>query len=390
MGKAVFDVELLHAEDTNNHPCVSLALPATPWELADALDALRLGDGGMIVDVLDYHGYDFLDDHLAHRENIYALNELAKRLSEWNDVQRETFRGMVSLEKLGEDHCLPTLINIAYSENSYNVAFGAVDDEKLGRFYVDGGFVPETDDLTDAQCELLDYAKIGRNMREGENGTFTAAGYVVKTSEIEEVYPSLDLKPGKPDYALLLKLNAVDCGQTTMRKLPASQADLDAALSQLGRENWHDVSYTCEDCRVPALKDAISVTETMSVPYRAARILDKLGDRELVKYKAILEARGFDSLADALDVAETLDEYIYAPEFASYEDIARGEIGVAVSDETAKLLLPFVSLTVFGKAVAEHDRLVLTGYGGVERRDSQPIQTVTAENTPTMGGMEMM
>ena len=386
MGKAVFDVELLHAEDTNNHPCVSLALPATPWELADALDALRLGDGGMIVDVLDYHGYDFLDDHLAHRENIYALNELAKRLSEWNDVQRETFRGMVSLEKLGEDHCLPTLINIAYSENSYNVAFGAVDDEKLGRFYVDGGFVPETDDLTDAQCELLDYAKIGRNMREGENGTFTDIGYIVKTGEIEEIYGLLDLKPGKPDYAVLLKLTAADCGQTTMLKLPTSQADLDAALRQLGRDNWHDVSYTCEDCKVPALRDAISATSAISVVDRAARTLAQFTDEKLIQYKTLLAARGFDGLADALDAADTLDEYVFSPEFASFEDIGRGEINLTMSGDTAELIMPYVNLCGFGKAVAEHDRLILTEYGGIERRDSQPIQTQRSSEQ-SIGGM---
>ena len=58
MAEPVFEVELLHEADTGKHPVVSLALPATPWELLDAMDALRLSDGdGMIVDIIDYHGF---------------------------------------------------------------------------------------------------------------------------------------------------------------------------------------------------------------------------------------------------------------------------------------------------------------------------------------------
>ena len=41
----------------------------------------------------------------------------------------------------------------------------------------------------------------------------------------------------------------------------------------------------------------------------------------------------------------------------------------------------------FGKAVAERDNLVLTNYGGIERRDGQPIQAQTAEQQ--MGGMTL-
>lgn len=386
MAKPVFEVELLHTSDTDKQLCVELTLPATPWELADAVDTLRLADNdGMTVDILNCHGYDFVDEHLGGHENIYALNALAQKLAEWDDVQREAYRGMVAIERLGEDHSLPALINIAYSADSYNVA-EAVNDEQLGRFYVDGGFVPETDDLTDEQCELLDYAKIGKRMRTGEKGIFTAIGYVVKTGELQETFSSLDLKPRRPDYTVLLKLT--ESGR--MLKLPMSRDELAHTLEKLEKESWQDVPYLCVDCRVPALREAISATSVISVANRAAQTLHGLSDSELRQYKAVLEARGFDSLADALEVADALDEYVFSPEFASYEDIGRGELRFAMDKTAADILMPYVNLRGYGKAVAEHDHVYLTGYGGIERRDGQPIQRAGIEETPAMGGMEMM
>ena len=39
--------------------------------------------------------------------------------------------------------------------------------------------------LPDSAYALLDYAKIGKQMRESEAGTFTPHGYVVRTEELQ-------------------------------------------------------------------------------------------------------------------------------------------------------------------------------------------------------------
>ena len=49
MGEPIFDVELFHAAYSDRHPFVALTLPAAPWEMADAMDALRLGEGERMV-----------------------------------------------------------------------------------------------------------------------------------------------------------------------------------------------------------------------------------------------------------------------------------------------------------------------------------------------------
>ena len=204
MGEPIFDVELFHAAYSDRHPIVELTLPATPWEMADAMDALRLGEGErMVVEVLDSHDFDCVDLFIAAEDNIYALNVLAQRLSELNDGERAIFRGAVKIEAQKDGSIdLMKLIDLAFSTDSYNVAPDVRNDGQLGRFYAEGGFVPETDGLTDAQFELLDFAKIGRRMRESEDGTFCDVGYVVRTGEIVDVSRAIEFKPEAADYAV--------------------------------------------------------------------------------------------------------------------------------------------------------------------------------------------
>ena len=82
-----------------------------------------------------------------------------------------------------------------------------------------------------------------------------------------------------------------------------------------------------------------------------------------------------------LTTLDTLDDYVYSPEFASYEDVGRSNIRFLMGDDEADVLLPCIRLTDYGKAVAEHDHMILTGYGGIERRDGQPILTQEQELT---------
>ncbi len=391
MDKPIFDVELFHAAYSDRHPIVELTLPAAPWEMADAMDALRLGEGErMVVEVLDSHDFDCVDLFIAAEDNIYALNVLAQRLSELNDGERAIFRGAVKIEAQKDGSIdLMKLIDLAFSTDSYNVAPDVRNDGQLGRFYAEGGFVPETDGLTDAQFELLDFAKIGRRMRESEDGTFCDVGYVVRTGEIMDVSRAIEFKPEAADYAVLLEVGAIDTESRAMLRLPASPAELDRTLDILGVEEWSEISFRCADCRAPALCDAITLADNIAHANRAALYLQRMTDTELMTCKALLSARGVADLADAINLIDTLGDYVYSPEFASYEDVGRSNIRFLLDGDEADVLLPYVNLTDYGKAVAEHDHMILTNYGGIERKDGQPILTQNAKEQ-RMGEMEMM
>ena len=66
-----------------------------------------------------------------------------------------------------------------------------------------------------------------------------------------------------------------------------------------------------------------TTTAPLSVWY-----LSRLPEAELPKYKALLAALDITELHEALDLTQRLDEHLLAPEQASFEDIARGQLSV--------------------------------------------------------------
>ena len=184
---------------------VELDLPATDYELLDAMEQIRLEDGKHPY--LEFHAveeYDYLNERIQETD-IFPLNALAKRLAELDTRGMAVFEGLVcmDIQKGVETIPIGSLIDYAYSGECCHVLEDAVTDEELGRFLVENGFIPETDAIPDATLELLDYAQIGKNHREAEGSTFTGFGYVERHSEPRQVYKTLDLTPKKPAYTIL-------------------------------------------------------------------------------------------------------------------------------------------------------------------------------------------
>lgn len=84
MGKKVFSV-YMGDPDSSSHS--ELDLPATPWELIDALDKLRLEDGRESYwQVEDIGRYGFLAP-LLDDSDLYQFNALAEQLSTFDHAQ---------------------------------------------------------------------------------------------------------------------------------------------------------------------------------------------------------------------------------------------------------------------------------------------------------------
>ena len=110
----------------------------------------------------------------------------------------------------------------------------------------------------------------------------------------------------------------------------------------------------------------------------AAAARQAVDKRVLPKLMAVLEASGCAEPDDMPMIAGQLDQYILEPEHRSYKDIALADLRIIVGELALDMLLPYVDLDAYGKAVAGNMNLVLTSYGAVSRRDGQPI--------PAMGG----
>ena len=376
----------------NDDSYAAVTLPLTPYEMLDTLDKLRMTP----EEEPDWEICGFL----AHRElhdwigsgSVYELNALCQKLSELNPQESTVFEGLVEMEKEKDAKIIPMhrLLDLAYSTGQCHLLDDVHNAEQLGRFAAENGFVPEADDLSDKAFELLDFKKIGERFMHGEGGVIVKGGYVAQDGDLaQDVWKTLDLTPRKPDYAILVELIAPDPNDNVKLVLPAPPAELDAAMALTGAKNWSEVPCLCLDCRVPALRDMITDTNSLADANRAAECFNGITGAELPKFKAVLAALDITELHEALDLTLRLDEYLFTPEQTSYEDIAREQLRLIVGEQDAETLLPHVNLYQYGRALQEQYRLALTDYGGIERRDGQPIMAQTREQQ-TMGRMEMM
>ena len=393
--------KIFHVYATNDPDRdAELSLPATPYQIQDAFDKLRLEPGKLpYLDILDYREeYSYLERCIQKQPDIFQLNALAKKLSELSTTaSMASFEGLVGIEM--KKGALPVplsrLIDFAYSMNCCHIIGDAVTDYALGRFLAENEFVPEAEGLSDAAFERLDFATIGREHREAEGGTFTGFGYVEQHDPPVEVYKTLNLTPITPDYTILLKVSkgffndpSYDSGKTAQLKLPASPEVLETALEAVGAWDWREAGWSCLDCRAPSLSEIISDAEVgIDFLNDLAQRLADMEPKALSTYKALLEATDCKDLQSAEALMDSLDEYIFSPQYSSPAEVAKGELSVILCKTDAAFLVPHLNLYQYGQALIERCGGTLTAYGLIEREDHQPVQMM--ENKPSQGGMEM-
>ena len=205
------EVEIRRPGPLGANTSATLALPAAPYEILDALDRTRVTDERVIysTEILSCE-LDYLPQFLSPSSNLYELNHLCNRLTSLSDWELDCFEGMVmmdAVQKSYEPIPVDRLINMTASMEHCQIAYEAHDDESLGKFYAENGFVPQLDSVPDNIYAWLDFEKIGKEMREGEGGVFTPHGYVVQNGIIARLYQSGEAVPSeKPDYTVLLRV----------------------------------------------------------------------------------------------------------------------------------------------------------------------------------------
>lgn len=374
--------------DNSNH--AELELPATPWEMVDAMDRLRLSAGQEPYwQVEDMGRYEFLAPHLDGYD-LYQFNALAEKLRTFGDVDAVAFEGLVQMEldKLwqnnGGELTLRRVLDLAYSVDCCHVVPGITDDAALGQFYVENDFLPALATVPDSVLEMLDYEKIGRSMREGEGGVLTPRGYVMQESELRQAPSNLGRPPRKPPY--MIYFLCVSDVRAVKLYLPAKQAELDAVLDCLEVDSWQEVRLEECDAAMPEMWRFTDMAyDGMEQINRFAQCLEELDrNNELIKFKAVAQQLQLSRLEEAIALTGHLDEYSFEPEIHSPRELARDELGVITGEKECKLLLPHLDLDAYGQDVIRRDNGVLGDYGYLARLDGQPIQAPRQEMELTM------
>ena len=389
MAKKVFAMYLAKEGNPNSDASAKLDLPASLWELWDALDKVRLQkDDILYMEIEDYYAFAYLAPHLDGLEiSLSELNDLAALLSALDEVQEVAFDGFLRMEvqnKVDTNGGVITLqdlrdLAVSAKTDCYHVV-DAADDAQLGRFYAENGFIPELDGISDGVFEMLDFAGIGRMMRCSENGVFVGSLYVLRDGELTTAPPVQKTLPEKPGYLFRLTLGLCpDFGgnRTTVLDLPASEESLAAAQEQLGTLNWENTVVLNYDGILPnAAFFADLPTELEAFNEFAKAVQDiPFPEKQLPKLKALLKQFEVQDIETAMGLTEHLDDYVLTPEISSPQETAIDQLHFMTDDHSAELLLPHVNLFAYGNEIIREDNAVLSPYGLLHRADYQPMLT---------------
>ena len=385
MGKKIFEVYLAKEGVPNNEAYAKLDLPASLWELWDAMEKVRLKDGeALYMEIDDYYAFEYLAPHLEELDiSLNELNDLAALLSALDEVQEAAFEGLFSMDvqkKVNANGGVITLqdlrdLAISAKTDCYHVV-EAADDAQLGRFYAENEFIPELDGVSNEVFEMLDFAGIGRMMRCSENGVFVDSLYVLRDGELTTAPPVQKTLPGKRGNLFRLTLGLCpDFGgdRTAVLDLPASEEALAAAQEQLGTLNWENTAVLNYDGILPnaaVFADLPSELEEFNAFTKAARDIPR---SEVSKLKALLEQFEVRDIETALFLTEHLADYVLTPDLSSPQETAIDHLRFMTDDHSAELLLSHVNLYAYGCDLIKEDNATLSPYGLLHRADYQPI-----------------
>ena len=387
MAKKVFAVYLAKEDVPNSEAYATLELPASPWELWDALDKVRLQtDDILYMEIEDHYAFAYLAPHLDGLEiSLNELNDLAELLSALDEVQEVAFDGFLRMEvqnKVDTNGGVITLqdlrdLAVSAKTDCYHVV-DAADDVQLGRFYAENEFVPELDGISDEVFEMLDFAGIGRMMRCSENGVFVGSLYVLRDGELTTAPPVQKTLPEKPGYLFRLTLGLCpDFGGNRMAvlDLPASEEALAAAQEQLGVEGWEGVTVIDYDGIIPYAAEFTDLPmELKEFNALAAAVRDMPSpEKQLPKLKALLKQFEVQDIATAISLTECLDDYVLTPEISSPQETAIDQLHFMTDDHSVELLISHVNLYAYGCDLIREDNAVLSPYGLLHRTDYQPM-----------------
>ena len=389
MGKKIFEVYLAKEDVPNNEAYAKLDLPASLWELWDALDKVRLQtDDILYMEIEDYFAFAYLSPHLDGLDiSLNELNDLAALLSALDEVQEVAFDGFLRMEvqnKVDTNGGVITLqdlrdLAVSAKTDCYHVV-DAADDAQLGRFYAENEFIPELDGVSNEVFEMLDFAGIGRMMRCNENGVFVGSLYVLRDGELTTAPPVQKTLPEKPGYLFRLTLGLrPDFGgnRTAVLDMPASEEALAAAQEQLGTLNWENTVVLNYDGILPNAVFFADLPSELEAFNEFAKAVQNIPfpEKQLPKLKALLKQFEVQDITTALSLTECLDDYVLTPEISSPQETAIDQLHFMTDDHSAELLISHVNLYAYGCDIIREDNASLTPYGLLHRADYQPMLT---------------
>ena len=365
---------------------VELSLPVSQYEMMDAFEQIHSKSPGDVYwQVDEFYCFDYLAPHLDERMSIFEFNALTEQLSKLGAWQETALAGLLQMQEqkhIQENSGVITaqeLLTLAYNTDCCQVLADVHTDEELGRFYVENGFREDLDALPERVYELLDYAKIGKQMRAAENGVFTRSGYVI---QMEKLQPLPDYEPQREiSYMIRLTLmNHENEQKTAVLDLPATEQRLLEVQNELDAPEWYDAQFTGCDTIAPQLNPLLTDVEDLPRINELAKSLQELkASGQLTKFKAVVGATQCETLDDVFDRIEKLPQYCFETKIRDSDALVRDELEFVLGGKDADLIYKHLNREAYAEDVLKQYGAEITPYGMVNREDFGPLHEPISE-----------
>jgi hypothetical protein len=365
---------------TDDEHGVELSLPVSQYEMMDAFEQIHTKSPGDVYwQVDEFYCFDYLAPHLDESMSIFEFNSLTEQLSKLDERQETALEGLLQMQvdKHVQENSgiitVPELMMLAANVNRCHVLADIHTDEALGKFYVENGFREDLDALPDSAYALLDYAKIGKQMREDEAGTFTPHGYVVRT---EELQPLPEHEPQREiSYMIRLTLmNHENEQKTAVLDLPATEQRMQEVQKELDAPEWYDAQFTGCDAIVPQLNTLLTDVADLPRINELAQALQELkASGQLTKVKAVVGATQCETLDDVFDRLEKLPQYCFEAKIRDKDALVRDELEFVLGGKDADLIYKHLNREAYAEDVLKQYGAEITPYGMVNRADFGPL-----------------
>ena len=365
---------------------VELTFPVSQYEMMDAFEQIHTKSPGDVYwQVDEFYCFDYLAPHLDESMSIFKFNSLTEQLSKLDERQETALEGLLQMQvknHMQENSGIITvseLMMLAANVNRCHVLADIHMDEDLGKFYVKNGFREDLDALPDSVYALLDYAKIGKQMREDEAGTFTPHGYVVRT---EELQPLPDFEPQREIFYMirLTLMNHENEQRTAVLDLPATQERMMEVQEELDAPEWFDAQFTGCDAIAPQLNSMLTDVEDLPRINELAQSLQELkAGGQLTKFKAVVSATQCETLDDLFDRIEKLPQYCFETKICDKDALVRDELEFVLGGKDADLIYKHLNREAYAEDVLKQYGAEITPYGMVNREDFGPLHEPISE-----------
>ena len=377
--RKVCEVYLVSSSVTDERG-VELTFPVSQYEMMDAFEQIHTKSPGDVYwQVDEFYCFDYLAPHLDESMSIFEFNSLTEQLSKLDERQETALEGLLQMQVKNhmQENSGPItvqeLMMLAHNVDHCHVLADVHTDTELGKFCADNDFLPELTALPDSVYALLDYAKIGKQMREDESGVFTPHGYVVRT---EELQPLPDFEPQREIFYMLrlTLMNHENEQKTAVLDLPATEQRMQEVQKELDAPEWFDAQFTGCDAIVPQLNTLLTDVEDLPRINELAQSLQELKvSGQLTKIKAVIGATQCETLDDVFDRIEKLPQYCFETKIRDKDALVRDELEFVLGGKDADLIYKHLNREAYAEDVLKQYGAEITPYGMVNRADFGPL-----------------